>query len=119
MADTIENKEDVIEDQNDATEDKEDVIEDQNDTVEDKEDVIEDQNDSIESDDNKVLNVLGEVMDAISGLKADLITIKESTSLFVENGGVIREDVNDTIVESSTPQDDTIITPIDELDLNI
>lgn len=109
MDEEIKDKEDVIEDQNDSEKDNEDVIE-------DKEDVIEDQNDYDKGVDDRIYRMV-ERMDArLDSLEKNILSIKDSTSQFVEAGGVIREDNELDIREDS--YDDAYV-PIEELDLNL
>lgn len=110
MADKTVDKEDVIEDQNDK-------LEDEHKTIEDKEDVIEDQNDTIKGDDDSVLKILSELTDTMRDFKSELIAIKDGIALFAENGGVIREDINDFSDDDNDSDDDYV--PIEELDLNM
>lgn len=95
--------------------DKEDVIETQNEKETDKEDVIEDEVKDDQREDYAVLDRLDKLFGAISDIRTEINSVKDSVALFAENGAVIRE--NDYIDIDNDGDDDFV--PIEELDLNI
>lgn len=98
-------------------EDKEDVIETQNEGETDKEDVIEDQNDDIEGKDDAIMARIDELFGEMESIRGELKSVRDMASAFVDSGAVIREgDVNDLDVDYDGDPD---FVPIEELDLNL
>lgn len=98
-------------------EDKEDVIETQNEGETDKEDVIEDQNDDIEGKDDAIMKRLDGFAAELESIRGDIKRVSDMASAFVDSGAVIREgDVNDLDVDNDGDPD---FVPIEELDLNL
>ena len=98
-------------------EDKEDVIETQNEGETDKEDVIEDQNDDIEGQDYAIIKRLDDFAAELESIRSDIKRVSDMASAFVDSGAVIREgDVNDLDVDDDGDPD---FVPIEKLDLNL
>ena len=68
------------------------------------------------STDNSVMQILSSIKDEQASLRAQLISMKDSISQFVDAGGVIREDDNVPSIDDDESND---YVPIEELDLNI
>ena len=68
------------------------------------------------SSNDSIMQILSSINDVQASLRAQLISMKDSISQFVDAGGVIREDDN---VPSIDDDDSNDYVPIEELDLNI
>ncbi len=68
------------------------------------------------SSNDSIMQILSSIRDEQASLRAQLISMKDSISQFVDAGGVIREDDN---VPSIDDDDSNDYVPIEELDLNI
>ena len=68
------------------------------------------------SSNDSIMQILSSIKDEQASLRAQLISMKDSISQFVDAGGVIREDDN---VPSIDDDDSNDYVPIEELDLNI
>lgn len=81
-------------DQGTATEQKEDVIETQDSGIIDKEDVIEDENETDARKDDEILRLIGDLAESVTAMKAQMVSMKDTVSQFIDAGAVIREDDN-------------------------
>lgn len=101
----------------DEIKDKEDVIETQNEGEIDKENVIEDEVKDDERENDDVMGKIGELFDIMDSMRAEMISMKDSMSQFVEAGGVIHED---EVIDADIDNDgDSDFVPIEALDLSI
>ena len=65
---------------------------------------------------DSIMQILSSIKDEQASLRAQLISMKDSVSQFVDAGGVIREDDNVPSIDDDESND---YVPIEELDLNI
>lgn len=65
---------------------------------------------------DSIMQILSSIKDEQASLRAQLISMKDSISQFVDAGGVIREDDNVPSIDDDESND---YVPIEELDLNI
>ena len=68
------------------------------------------------SSNDSIMQILSSIRDEQASLRAQLISMKDSISQFVDAGGVIREDDNVPSIDDDESND---YVPIEELDLNI
>ena len=68
------------------------------------------------SSNDSIMQILSSIKDEQASLRAQLISMKDSISQFVDAGGVIREDDNVPSIDDDESND---YVPIEELDLNI
>ncbi len=98
-------------------ENKEDVIETQDEGEIDKEDVIEDQNDDIEGKDDAIIKRLDSFAAELESIRGEIKRVSDMASAFVDSGAVIREgDTDDNDVDDGVDSD---YVPIEELDLSL
>lgn len=95
---------------------KEDIIETQNEGEKDKEDVIEDEVKGDQKEDDDIKLQLDRLFDAVNGITADIDSMKETVSSFVDFGGVVTEVNDNEVIES---EDKPKFVPIEELDLRL
>ena len=88
-----------------------------NNNVNDSDSTSSDSNVSTDNSSNdSIMQILSSIKDEQASLRAQLISMKDSISQFVDAGGVIREDDNVPSIDDDESND---YVPIEELDLNI
>ena len=108
-----EGKKDTIIDDNNVEETEPNNI-DENETAIEPE---QNENNEVVAEASSIMDVLAQIKDEQASIRAQLISMKDNISQFIDAGGVIREEDNIPSIEDDT--DIEQYTPIEELDLNI